>query len=145
MAGEGHQLLQEEGCHRWEGPENRGGFPPKIKAFGIWSCRGQLKPGRDVTLVHEERHVLVRQPMLDPRFCQKVWQPPGVVLDVLDDGVSIGTVSITSGGVFTFTTQGGTAKVIAAGSALTVVNQATADATAGNISVTFRGTADRTA
>lgn len=65
------------------------------------------------------------------------------VLDVQDDGVSIGTISISTADVFTFTTQGGTSKVVLAGSVLTIVNQATADATAANISVTLFGTADR--
>lgn len=64
-------------------------------------------------------------------------------LDVQDDGVSIGTISISTGDVFTFTTQGGTAKTIAAGSTITIVNQASADATAGDISVTLFGSAPR--
>jgi len=64
-------------------------------------------------------------------------------LDVQDDGISIGTISISTGDVFTFTTTGGTSKVITAGSILTIVNQATADGTAANISVTFKGTAPR--
>ncbi len=61
-------------------------------------------------------------------------------LDIQDDGVSIGTISISTADVFTFTTNGGTSKVVSAGSVLTVVNQATADATAANISATFLGT-----
>ena len=39
-------------------------------------------------------------------------------IDVQDDGVSIGTISISTGGVFTFTTTSGTAKTVAAGSRL---------------------------
>ncbi len=66
------------------------------------------------------------------------------LLDVLDDGVSIGTISISTVDVFTFTTQGGTAKTILAGSLVTIVNQATADATAGDIRVTLFGTTPRT-
>ncbi len=65
------------------------------------------------------------------------------LLDVLDDGVSIGTISISTTDVFTFTTQGGTAKTILAGSLITIVNQATADATAANITVTLFGTVPR--
>lgn len=37
-------------------------------------------------------------------------------IDVQDDGSSIGTISINTSGVFTFTTSGGTSKVVAAGS-----------------------------
>lgn len=39
-------------------------------------------------------------------------------IDVQDDGASIGTVSISSGGVYTFTTTGGTAKTISGNSRL---------------------------
>lgn len=42
-------------------------------------------------------------------------------IDVQDDGVSIGTISISTGGAFTFTTTSGTAKSVAAGSQITFV------------------------
>lgn len=62
-----------------------------------------------------------------------------LVLDVKDDGTTIGTISISTTGVFTFATVGGTAKVVAAGSFLTIVAPATPDATAANMQVTFSG------
>ena len=61
-------------------------------------------------------------------------------LSIQDDGVEIGQISISTADVFTFTTNGGTAKTVSAGSVLTIVNQATADATAANISATLLGT-----
>ncbi len=61
-------------------------------------------------------------------------------VDVLDDGSSIGTISITTGGVVSFASAGGTAKVIAAGSLVSFVGQATADATIAGISFTLAGT-----
>lgn len=42
-------------------------------------------------------------------------------IDVQDDGVSIGTISVSTGGVVTFTTAGGTAKSVAAGSEITFI------------------------
>jgi hypothetical protein len=42
-------------------------------------------------------------------------------VDVQDDGVSIGTISVSTGGVVTFTTVGGTAKSVAAGSEINFV------------------------
>lgn len=39
-------------------------------------------------------------------------------IDVTDDGVSIGTISIATNGTFTFTTAGGTSKPVAAGSVI---------------------------
>ncbi len=60
-------------------------------------------------------------------------------LDVQDGGVSIGTVSISTGGAFTFTTTGGTEKVVAAGSVVRLVAPATPDATAAGILLTLKG------
>lgn len=62
------------------------------------------------------------------------------VIDVKDDGTTIGTISISAAGVFTFATTSGTAKVIAAGSILTFVAPVTVDTTANNCSVTVLGT-----
>lgn len=62
-------------------------------------------------------------------------------IDVQDDGGSIGTISISTGGVFTFTTVSGTAKVVAAGSILTFVAPASTDATAADFAATLLGTA----
>jgi hypothetical protein len=63
-----------------------------------------------------------------------------VNLDVDDDGTKIGNIAISTSGVFTFTTTGGTARVVAAGSKLVVHNQASADATLENVLVTLLGT-----
>lgn len=52
---------------------------------------------------------------------------------------NIGTVVISTGGVVTFTTSGGTIS-FAAGDTLELVNQGTADATMADISITLKGT-----
>lgn len=71
--------------------------------------------------------------------------PTGAVsLTLRDDGVNIGTVSISTGGVVTFTTTSGTAKVVAAGSILDLVMQSTADATLENIELVILGTVNIT-
>lgn len=62
-------------------------------------------------------------------------------LDVKDDGTSIGTISISTGGVFTFTTVSNTEKVVAAGSVLTIVAPTTVDATVEDVAITLLGTA----
>lgn len=62
-------------------------------------------------------------------------------IDVKDDAVSIGTISISTGGVFTFTTVSGTEKIVAAGSKVTFVAPTTVDATAAGISYTLAGLA----
>ena len=58
-------------------------------------------------------------------------------MDVTLDGSSIGTISVSTGGVFTFTTTGGTAKAVTAGQRLEVVAPGSADATAADIALTF--------
>lgn len=58
-------------------------------------------------------------------------------IDVQDDGVSIGTISIATTGVFTFTTASGTAKTVDNGSILTFVGQTTVDATIEGIAFTL--------
>jgi len=62
-------------------------------------------------------------------------------IDVRDDGASIGTISISTSGVFTFTTNGGTQKVVAAGSLLEFIAPATTDSTAADMIATLAGTA----
>jgi hypothetical protein len=62
-------------------------------------------------------------------------------IDVQDDGVSIGTISIGTGGAFTFTTASGTEKTVAAGSILTFVAPSTTDANIANIAATLKGAA----
>lgn len=59
------------------------------------------------------------------------------VVDVRDDGLSIGTISISTGGVFTFTTVDNTAKAVAAGSVIRFVAPDPVDATAAGIAVTI--------
>jgi hypothetical protein len=59
------------------------------------------------------------------------------LMDLRDDGVSIGTISISTTGVATFTTAGGTAKVILSGSQLSLVAPASVDATIANLSMTL--------
>jgi hypothetical protein len=63
-------------------------------------------------------------------------------IDVTDDGSSIGTISIADTGAFTFTTDGGTAKSIAAGSVIRFVAPTTPDATAASFAATLVGTLD---
>lgn len=61
-------------------------------------------------------------------------------IDVQDDGVSIGTISISTGGVFTFTTASGTAKSIAAGSVITFIGPSSVDATVAGVAVVLLAT-----
>ena len=64
-------------------------------------------------------------------------------IDVKDDGVSIGTISVSTGGAFTFTTTSGTAKTVAAGSRIefTAPANSPAEATVADIAATLKGTA----
>jgi len=62
-------------------------------------------------------------------------------IDVQAAGASIGTITIDTAGAFTFATTGGAAQVIAAGSLVTFVAPAAADATIVDISVTLLGNA----
>lgn len=59
------------------------------------------------------------------------------VMDLKDDGVTIGSISISTSGVATFTTTSGTAKTIAVGSQLTLVAPSTVDATVAQMSITL--------
>lgn len=59
------------------------------------------------------------------------------VMDLKDDGVTIGSISISTSGVATFTTTSGTAKTIAVGSQLTLVAPSTVDATVAQMSMTL--------
>lgn len=61
------------------------------------------------------------------------------IIDILDDGISIGSVNINTIGVVTFLTVGSTSKVILAGSKLTYIAPAIADLTIIDISITFLG------
>ena len=63
-------------------------------------------------------------------------------MDVTLDGSSIGTISLSTGGVFAFTTTSGTVKAVAAGQRLEVVAPASADATAADIALTLTATID---
>lgn len=64
-------------------------------------------------------------------------------IDVQDNGSSIGTISISTGGSFTFTTSSGTAKTISAGHRIEFYAPANspAEATIANIAATLKGTA----
>lgn len=64
----------------------------------------------------------------------------GTVLTVLKNGGSIGTITIATGGAFTFATAGSAAETFAIGDEISVDNQATSDATTADINVTFKGT-----
>jgi hypothetical protein len=61
-------------------------------------------------------------------------------IDVTDDGSSIGTISISTGGTFTFTTDGNTSKSVTAGSVIRFVAPASVDATVAGIAATLVGT-----
>jgi len=63
-------------------------------------------------------------------------------IDVTDDGVSIGTISISEAGAFTFITVSGTAQSIGAGSIARFVAPASTDASIEGIAVTLVGTLD---
>lgn len=64
-------------------------------------------------------------------------------IDVQDNGASIGTISISTGGAFTFTTSSGTAKTISAGHRIEFYAPANspAEASIANIAATLKGTA----
>lgn len=63
-------------------------------------------------------------------------------ISVQDDGVEIGTITISTGGTFTFATASGTAKTVAAGSRLDFVapSNSPAEATVADIAATLTGT-----
>ena len=61
-------------------------------------------------------------------------------MDVTLDGSSIGTISVSTGGVLAFTTTSGTEKSVAAGQRFEVVAPGSADATAADIALTFTAT-----
>ena len=60
------------------------------------------------------------------------------VLDVQKNGASVGSITISTGGAFTFATTGTTVS-LAAGDQLKVVAPASADATVANVSITLKG------
>ena len=62
-------------------------------------------------------------------------------IDVQDDGVSIGTITIGTGGAFTFVTAGGTIQTVAVGSVLSFIAPASVDATAASAVWTLLGSA----
>lgn len=69
----------------------------------------------------------------------KVFVLPTATFDMLlkDDGATIGTISVSTAGVFTFTTVGGTDKFVALGSELSLHAPAVADATIQNLTMTI--------
>lgn len=64
-------------------------------------------------------------------------------IDVKAAGSTIGTISISTGGTFTFTTSGGTAKTVTAGQRIEFYapSNSPAEATIANIAATLKGTA----
>lgn len=56
------------------------------------------------------------------------------------NGSSVGTISISTSGVFTFTTSGGTSFSLAAGDRLTIVAPSSQDATLADVGITLVGT-----
>ena len=62
-------------------------------------------------------------------------------IDVQAAGVSIGTITISTAGAFTFATTGGAVQTIAAGALVTFIAPAAADATIVDIVVTLAGAA----
>lgn len=60
-------------------------------------------------------------------------------MSLKDDGVTIGTITVSTSGAFTFATSGGTAKTVSAGSVLTLTAPASVDATIANLSMTIAG------
>lgn len=58
-------------------------------------------------------------------------------MDVSAAGVSIGTITVSTGGVFTFTTQGGGVKNVSAGEQIEIEGPGSADATAADIAFTL--------
>ena len=60
-------------------------------------------------------------------------------LDVQKNGATIGTITVSTGGVVTATTTGGLAQSIAAGDVLTVLAPTPADATAANMACSIVG------
>lgn len=61
-------------------------------------------------------------------------------IDVKDAGTSIGTLSIDTGGTYTFTTVGGTSKSVSAGARLSFIAPTPVDLTAADFSFTLIGT-----
>lgn len=61
-------------------------------------------------------------------------------LDVQKNGTTIGTITISTGGAFTFATASGTSKSIVAGDVIKVVAPSPADTTCANVAITLKGT-----
>lgn len=59
------------------------------------------------------------------------------VMSLQDDGVTIGTITVSTAGVFTFTTTSGTEKLITVPTVLTLIAPASVDATIANMSLTL--------
>ncbi len=60
-------------------------------------------------------------------------------IDVKNNGTTIGTITISTGGAFTFATAGGTTKSVAAGDILKFIAPSSADATIANVAITLQG------
>ena len=91
------------------------------------------------------RLVMVRSVSLPADFSGSygtiVTAPTASTVITVQKGVTaIGTITISTGSAFTFATTSGLAQSLVAGDVLTFKNQATADATAADVSVTLAGT-----
>ena len=63
-----------------------------------------------------------------------------ITYTVLYDGSQIGTVAVSSAGAFTFATDGGTTKALAAGHRVTITAPSPADATCADVGITLVAT-----
>jgi hypothetical protein len=61
------------------------------------------------------------------------------VMDVSIDGATAGTITVSTGGAFTFATSGGTSKAVVAGDHIEIEGPASADGTAADIAATLVG------
>ena len=118
-----------------------GGSPIEWVGFGyadIAFYRAGTPAGSEVMAKHVAARTLVFPGNFAGSYGHLSTNPTAVTaLDVRINGASVGTISISTGGVFTFTTSGGTAKTATAGQRIEVVNQGVADATAAGIAATL--------
>jgi hypothetical protein len=62
------------------------------------------------------------------------------VMDVSLEGATIGTITVSTGGAYTFATTGGTSKAVVAGDVLEIEGPSSADGSAADIAATLVGT-----
>jgi hypothetical protein len=121
-------------------------FAAEVNAIG-WYDFGAFHPG---TPANDEVVMVwpVVRDVLIPADCAgsggSVETNPGASQDYLlkDDGTTIATITISTGGVVSFVTTSNTAKSVAAGSKLTLVAPASADGTLVGVAVTILATGE---